>query len=122
MVYDVLIYGAIPYDVKTIVGILFIMLYKTIDLPRYPDVDFLTYIFESHAWDGCANLYIDAEDPSNLITWDQCINKFTRIAASLRKLGIGKAGLGKDVVVIFSSNQVSTTWFQRSVDERLCIP
>jgi hypothetical protein len=75
-----------------------------------PVIDFLTWFFERQLLKSkdTDELFIDAETPKNYITRGRAKELAQKIGYSLREIeGIGANGAGKDVVSMYSSNQVT---------------
>ena len=85
------------------------MVYHASRKYNLPNLDLLTLLFESPlSWAKEDTLLeVEAAHPSNTISKTQARSYCKRIGFSLRnRYGIGKAGPGKDVVVVISSGQV----------------
>lgn len=87
---------------------------------RAPRIDYLSWLLARRSYHDDSEIFIDAHDPNNAITYGELVDLTKRIGQGLREIGIGANGLGKDVVMVFSPNQVipSISFFAYS---RLCI-
>jgi acyl-CoA synthetase (AMP-forming)/AMP-acid ligase II len=71
-----------------------------------PHIDYLSWLLARRSYLDDSEIFIDAHDSSNSITYGELVNLTKRIGQGLREIGIGANGLGKDVVMVYSPNQV----------------
>jgi hypothetical protein len=78
-----------------------------------PRLDYLTWFFEREiVKPKNEELFIDAEHPENVITREDAKTYAQQIARTLRDVeGIGAEGPGKDVIAMYSTNQVLSSRF-----------
>lgn len=74
-----------------------------------PAQDFLSWALSRRGYADDDEIYIDASNPSNSITYKELLYLTKHIARGLRELeGIGKHSSGQDVVMVYSTDQVSS--------------
>jgi acyl-CoA synthetase (AMP-forming)/AMP-acid ligase II len=82
------------------------MIQKTFNA-HLTNLDYLSFLLDRGLYRDGDEIYIDADDPSNFVTFKELISLTKQVAYSLRtKEGIGANGIGEDTVGMFSSNQV----------------
>jgi hypothetical protein len=74
-----------------------------------PNVDYLSWLLARRSYKDDSEIFIDAEDPSNLIKYGDLVNLTKCIGRGLREReGVGENGPGKDVVMMYTGNQVGS--------------
>lgn len=74
---------------------------------KSPRKDFLSWALSRRGYADDDEIYIEAENPSNLIAYKELIYLTKHIARGLRELeGIGQNGAGKDIVMVYSTSEV----------------
>lgn len=87
---------------STAAAMIFISPYK-IDVPTQ---DVLSYLFSQDAFAANEQVWCSAVDPSVSVTRAQAKLLTERIGSGLRKLGLGRDGPGKDIMITILENQV----------------
>ena len=99
------------------------MIHKTFTAD-FPKIDYLTWLFRQRVYyENDDPVFVDTESPSNFVTYGEMLDSSQRIARSLREVeGIGINGPGKDVVVMYSTNQVRSLhkWANDETDYVSC--
>ena len=85
-----------------------------------PVIDYLSWVLARRGYNDDDQVYIDAANPTNAITYGDLVYLTKHIGCGLRELeGVGAHGAGKDIVMIYATNQVLK--FCLKTDLRLCI-
>ena len=71
-----------------------------------PFIDLLTLLFSSTKFQPRDPIWIDPSNPSVFVTLSKARELTQQIGRSLRELGIGQDGPGKDIVITFVENQI----------------
>jgi acyl-CoA synthetase (AMP-forming)/AMP-acid ligase II len=88
-----------------------------------PDVDYLSWLLARRKYKDDTKIYIDTQDLSNAITYKELVDLTKRIGRGLREYeGIGAEGRGKDVVMVYSANQVANSFPKAWLIDSSCIP
>jgi len=75
-----------------------------------PDVDYLSWLLARRSYKDDSKIYLDTQDLNNAITYKELLALTKHIGRGLREYeGIGSEGRGKDVVMVYSANQVSNS-------------
>jgi|SRR5277367_1797319 acyl-CoA synthetase (AMP-forming)/AMP-acid ligase II len=94
-----------------------------------PNIDYLSWLLARRGYRDRSEVFVDAADPANCITYAELVDLTKRIGQGLREVeGIGAHGAGKDVVIVYSENQVSSIVAEltednvpsRGLDHHLC--
>jgi acyl-CoA synthetase (AMP-forming)/AMP-acid ligase II len=73
-----------------------------------PNIDYLSWLLARRGYRDDSEVFVDAADPANRISYAELVDLTKRLGQGLRELeGIGAHGAGKDVVIVYSENQVS---------------
>jgi hypothetical protein len=86
-----------------------------------PVIDYLSWVLARRGYKDDDQVYIDAANPTNAITYRDLVYLTKHMGRGLRELeGIGAHGEGKDIVIIYATNQVLKLCLKTHL--RLCIP
>lgn len=78
-----------------------------------PIVDYLTWALARRGYNDDDEIYIDAANPINSITYGELVYLTQHIGHGLREFeGIGAHGAGTDVVMIYATNQVTSLFMK----------
>jgi len=73
-----------------------------------PNIGYLSWLLARRNYRDESEVFVDAADPANRITYADLVDLTKRIGQGLREFeAIGAHGSGKDVVIVYSENQVS---------------
>ena len=73
---------------------------------QIPNEDILTFLFTRSGFAEHEPVYLDAKDPTTLVTLSQLQGFTRRLGHAFREQGIGISGPGRDVVLSYVENQV----------------
>lgn len=72
-----------------------------------PNIDYLSWLLARRGYCDESKIFVDAAHPANRVTYAELVDLTKRIGQGLREVeGIGAHEAGKDVVIVYSENQV----------------
>lgn len=72
-----------------------------------PNIDYLSWLLARRGYYDESEIFVDAANPANRVTYAELVDLTKRSGQGLREVeGIGGAEAGKDVVIVYSENQV----------------
>jgi len=94
-----------------------------------PNTDYLRWLLARRGYRDDSEVFVDAADPANRISYAEFVLLKKSLGQGLREFeSIGSHGAGKDVVIVYSENQVSSIVAEltednvpsRGLDHHLC--